>query len=253
MPTGSIIAHSSTLEFSTLIWNMIMASRGALYVYWGTKYKSYLDRSIASLKKFHPDLPVHVETLPDESTLLDKARMAEMTPFDETLFLDVDTVVMGPLDFGFERAAQFGLACSICECPWARRYGGLKGRGDMVEYNTGVLFFTQQARPLFDAWAACVDEIDSSIRFINEGQVYVMPLNDQAGFAGAVVETGCSPYVLPYNWNFRPEHHLSFFGPIKIWHAYPDPPADMVRMNEYYATPDPIIQFAWTAKPQTGR
>jgi hypothetical protein len=47
--------------------------------------------------------------------------MAAMTPFEETLFLDADTVPLGRLDFGFEQAQRFGLACCICEVPWARR------------------------------------------------------------------------------------------------------------------------------------
>jgi hypothetical protein len=36
--------------------------------------------------------------------------MLEVTPFEETLFLDNDTVVLGRLDYGFQKASQFGLA-----------------------------------------------------------------------------------------------------------------------------------------------
>ncbi len=118
---------------------------GAVYVVWGKVDKTILDRSIASLKAHHPDLPVHIEHLPDEATLLDKARLLDFTPFEETLFLDMDTVVMGNLDFGFRKGREVGLALCICECPWARRYGGLAG--DVVEYNTGVMFFTKRPGP----------------------------------------------------------------------------------------------------------
>jgi len=45
-------------------------------------------------------------------------------------------------------AIKHALACCICENPWARRYGGLQG--DLVEYNTGVQFFTRAAKPYFD-------------------------------------------------------------------------------------------------------
>jgi hypothetical protein len=65
--------------------------------------------------------------------------MMELSPFEETLYLDADTVVLDRLDFGFEQAARFGVACCICECPWARRYRGLPN-DDGVEYSTGVLF-----------------------------------------------------------------------------------------------------------------
>src|SRR5262249_10934835 len=75
----------------------------------------------------------------------------ESSPFDETLFLDADTVVLDRLDFGFDQAQRFGLACSICECPWSRRYRGLP-KDDGVEYNTGVLFFTRSVQALFSRW-----------------------------------------------------------------------------------------------------
>src|SRR5438067_9971407 len=96
--------------------------RGVLYVKWGNRLDHALARSVASLKAVHPDLPIHVHELPVASSLLDKANMFDWTPFQETLYLDVDTVVLGRLDYGFERAQRHTLACAICECPWARRY-----------------------------------------------------------------------------------------------------------------------------------
>ena len=167
--------------------------------------------------------------------------MHRLTPFEETLFLDSDTVVLDRLDFGFEMAAQHGLAVSICECPWARRYGGLDG--DVVEYNTGVIFFNQKSYHVFDAWDACGRDIDSSILFYQGTSVVRMPFNDQAGFAKAIIDTGFNPYVLPYNWNFRPMWHRTFWGPIKIWHDYSDPPAEVVAWTNNQANAGAIIQF----------
>ena len=115
---------------------------------WGTRHDHLLERSMASLKEYHPALPVHVhrvnaafEEVDSASMLLHKARISEISPFKTTLFLDADTMVLGTLDYGFEMARQHGLACCICECPWARRYNGLRFSGDLIEYNTGVLFF----------------------------------------------------------------------------------------------------------------
>ncbi|NQV99365.1 MAG: hypothetical protein HQ483_06690 [Rhodospirillales bacterium] len=214
---------------------MSTAGRGVLYVVWGDYNKVALNRSLASLKTYHPELPVHIETLPAGSTLLDKAAMLEITPFAETVFLDVDTVVMGNLDFGFTKARQFDTALCICECPWARRYGGLDG--DMIEYNTGVIFFTTLAKPLFDCWRKRAPEIDSSIDFVVDGQAGRMPLNDQAGFAAAVEETGKQPFILPHNWNFRPKWQKSWYGPLKIWHDYGDPPAALITHNLQQSDP----------------
>ena len=129
-----------------------MVKRGVLYVVWGEYDGGALERSRQSLARVHPDMPVEVIELPAGSTLLDKARMMELSPFEETLFLDADTVVLDDLSYGFEQVRRFGLACSICECPWARRYTGLSG--DMVEYNTGVLLFYRIRKAGFQCLAS---------------------------------------------------------------------------------------------------
>ena len=219
-----------------------MSRRGAVYIVWGDYDPAILERSIASLSVYHPELPVHTERLADGATLLDKARVLDISPFEETLFLDMDTVVLGDLEFGFRKGSEAGLALCICECPWARRYAGLSG--DLVEYNTGVMFFTDQARRVFDVWKDLAGAIDSSILFMSGGQPVRMPLNDQAGFAKAIDDTGFVPYVLPMNWNFRPTWHKSWFGPIKIWHAYEAVPEALGEHNARQAAPDSIIGFS---------
>ncbi|MEJ0070814.1 MAG: hypothetical protein WDO24_21130 [Pseudomonadota bacterium] len=40
--------------------------------------------------------------------------MFEHSPFETTVYLDADTVVLGRLDYGFEMAERFGLACCHC-------------------------------------------------------------------------------------------------------------------------------------------
>jgi len=218
-------------------------SRGVLYLHWGERCPHLVQRSLASLRAVHPSLPVHIHTLPSHATLLEKSAMLDLSPFDETLYLDADTVVLDSLDFGFEHARRFGLACCICECPWARRYGGLSG--DLIEYNTGVLFFTRAAKPLFDAWKHWCRHLDSSIQFLDARQeLRIMPLNDQGGFARAVAETNFHPGVLPLNWNFRPQWHHGFFGPIKIWHDYADPPAIVHQITRQQSSGQKIINFS---------
>ena len=190
-------------------------SRGALYLIWGDRQEALLGRSLDSLRRFHPELPVHVERL-SGAGLLTKSRLHDFTPFCETLFLDSDTVVCDRLDGGFDAALRFGLACAICECPWARRYNAFLGDAkyaDLVEYNSGVLFFTQQAAPVFDTWKRHVVALDSSIAFYSKGRVRTMPVNDQAGLALALRETKFNPFALPGNWNFRPQWQRSFFRP----------------------------------------
>lgn len=220
-------------------------SRGVLYIVWGESVERWLQRSISSVKEVHPELSVEVVRAPDDGPfqgLAAKSRMFARTPFDETLFLDADTVVLDRLDFGFEKAARFGLACCINESPWAGRYDALRNHRDMIEYNTGVLFFTRKAQAVFEAWARLAPAMDSASRSVRDGKGVKMPFNDQCSFAAAVEEAGTAPFVLPLNWNFRAEFMDSFFGPLKIFHGYMDPPEGIGELNARYRTGTQIIQ-----------
>ena len=225
-----------------------MAKRGVLYMVWGDRVVPYLERSLASVREWHPELPIHIERLEagvdPVKALLRKARMLDISPFEETVFLDADTVVLGRLDFGFDRARQFHLACTINGCPWARRYGDPRLGGDLIEYSTGVLFFTRAARPVFDAWAACVDKVDSSIEWQEpDGRPGRTPFADQAGFAKAVEDTRFCPFVLPLNWNYSAWWFRAFYGPIRIWHDYAEVPDFLRQQNRTYLDPKTRIRF----------
>lgn len=214
--------------------------RGALFVVWGTVHEALLERALASVKKHHPELPIHVHRAEPNSSdvhfgrhhptnLAIKASMCDVSPFDTTLFLDVDTVVLGRLDYPFEKAEQFGIAARICEHPWARRYHK-SIKGGVREFNTGVLFFSKTATPLFDRWKELTSLDSSSFFRQDDGNVITMVANDQCGFAAAVEELGINPFVLPTNYNFRPQWDRSWFGPILVWHDYQNPPDNLQEL-----------------------
>lgn len=223
-------------------------TRGIISIYWGDESKLPIERLKASVKKFHPELSHEIikVNVPESEicSLNQKAAMFDLSPFDETLFLDIDTVVMGRLDYGFDKASQFGLALAICESPWAKRYRKVFS-GDQIEYNTGVIFFNKKAEPVFKAWADLSDKIDSENIGVSfeTGEMFKQVANDQASFALAVEQVEFNPFVLPLNWNFRPMWHRSFCGPIKIWHDYADPPQFFQELNAYYSNNDSIIQY----------
>jgi hypothetical protein len=220
-----------------------MDQRGVLYLVWNDTDR-YLNRSISSLRALHPDLPVHVQHLPPGSTLLSKARLSEYSPFETTLYLDADTVVLGRLDFGFNQAERHGLACCICEAPQARRFPALQQYGDIVEYNTGVLFWHTKAKPLFDEWSSLAPILDSKLPFLTIEGRKVMPENDQASFALAVHNTDFNPFILPLNYNLRPMWQKGFFGDIKIWHDYGEVPQALLTWNKSQTTEGAIIAYA---------
>lgn len=187
-------------------------------MYWGDT--KYLDRSRESLEKTNPGLPIHVVELTGNPTWLDKALMYDLSPFETTLFLDTDTIVLGDVTYAIQKAQQHGIACCINECPWARRYAGLADAGDMVEYNTGVVAFSKSAGALFRKWKELSHEVNSYSEYDVRGVTHAQLNADQCSFALAISELGANPFVLPVNWNFRPRFHRVWFGDIKIWHAY---------------------------------
>jgi hypothetical protein len=215
-------------------------ARGVLYIKWGSPLDAILNRSLQSLHAIHPELPVHIVKFPDNTDIMAKSTMFDLSPFEETLFLDVDTVVLSRLDFAFEAAQRHGIACCISECPWARRYAVLSNAGDVIEYNTGVVFFTRAAKAVFDLWRDSAPKIDSSCRFYADNELRV-GYNDQSPFAYAVRQLQFNPYVLPQNWNLRPAWQRIFWGPLKIWHAYEDVPPSVVEFTRQQEQPGAII------------
>ena len=204
--------------------------RGALYMVWGEAAEREAQASAASLSLSNPGLAYTIHRMPEGSCLLDKAEMFDISPYEETVFLDSDTRILGDLSFGFERAREYGIACCICECPWASRYPSIAG--DCIEYNTGVLFFDKRhagAERVFYAWQDYAGAVDSSITWDCGGRTLRMPYNDQAGFALAVEAEKFNPFVLPMNWNFRPQWHRTWFGGLKVWHGRHDVPVEITN------------------------
>jgi len=136
-----------------------------------------------------------------------KASIYDLSPFDETLFLDSDTEILGgDLGFGFGKAAKHGIAMCLNPASLACRSGNKGGFSPhAIEYNTGVIFFRKSpdVEAVFNSWKKHINITDA----------------DQPGFAKAMDETDFNPYVLPNNWNFRAGQDHQCFGPVNIWHS----------------------------------
>jgi hypothetical protein len=224
-------------------------TRGILYLVWKghADPTAALERSIASLERWHPELKCHVQWLSGDVTLLDKAKMLDLSPFDETLFLDADTVVMGDLNYGFQQAQRFGVSLCININPWARRYAGLVDAGETTEYDTGVIFFDKRqaaVQELFQAWKDNCD-LDSSVRFLGPDGIAQMAVNDQCSFAHAVASQRFNPWILPVNYNVHPRWQKTIFGPIRILHDYKEVPSGLEKWNEDQSEYGGVIKCAY--------
>jgi hypothetical protein len=225
--------------------------RGVLWMRWGET--PGLERSRASVRHWHPELPQHVAEMPADSTVLCKSKMYDLSPFEETLFLDADTTVLGKLDYGYAIAGIHGIALTHSANPWQRRYYKMSCRQDDVEYSSGVVFFNKRttagdcnesvAKRVFDEWKAL--NFDSRCKYTDDaGVTHEQEHNDQALLSLAIHRELFNPFVLPPNWNFVPRWQKQFFGPLKIWHGLEDIPQSLLKWNEEQAQPDAVIQCA---------
>lgn len=188
---------------------------GVLYVYWGNGPEVDLQKSLHSVKKLGYDY--HIVKLEGQRHYGDKARMYELSPFETTLFLDTDTILLDNINYGFEKANRHGLALSIAPACYARRF--IKNCGDWIEYNSGVIFFRKSDRveEVFEKW-------------IKHAHRY--PTSDQSSLTIALEDTHFNPFVLPQNYNFRSHLKVNpIFGPIKIWHSKDSLPKNIVEWN----------------------
>lgn len=192
-------------------------TKGIVYLVWGNYNKDLLKRSIRSAN----ENSYNAFVIEDDTNFLNfqkRQSLFDLSPFDQTLYLDIDTIIKGDLSFGFDMAQKFGIAC--CIAPASSAYIVKESvpirhimPKDLPQYNCGVIFFDKlKASKTFKRYSHLLRiNIESSS-------------NDQPFFSQAIYET-INPYILPPNWNFR--HHLSYapkalHGSVKIVHSKQD-------------------------------
>ena len=152
-----------------------------------------------------------------------KSEMINYIPegYDSYLFLDSDTVVLGDISLGFEKAKQYGIALSPEPHYCLDRYfnfgkilkkESIKCAGQL-QYNTGVIFFRldHKVKEVFQKW------------HLFAGKYFPEFNNDQPYFSMALEYCFFNPYTLSINYNYRGTgEHIS--GDVRIWHShYPMP------------------------------
>jgi len=129
-----------------------------------------------------------------------KTRLALLSPYEETLALDADTVVLSSIDKIWENLSKGPVALCRDSCPTLAHvpHGTLKEflytvnsyPPSAMQYNTGVMLWRRStaALKLFREW----NKEWQKFRHI-----------DQLAFIRAVQNTGIMPIVLPsgFNWN----------------------------------------------------
>ncbi|MDB6071610.1 MAG: hypothetical protein JWL81_2781 [Verrucomicrobiales bacterium] len=157
-------------------------NRGIIYLASGGRsYLGELLTSFHSLRKFEPDLPVTVfsrftvprglkncTALPitsDEHPLKLKVLTLKESPYEETLFLDTDTTIRGPLMPVFDKLADHDFAAANShEANWSVQPARFVALVKKRDYNTGVLLYRKSHAMLkfLSQWEAAVLAQDAS-------------------------------------------------------------------------------------------
>lgn len=151
--------------------------KGVVYVAYGTRARKEATESIRSLRLIH-DYPVMVisdEELPSAKTLIfddggargrwAKVNLYKLSPFEDTLYLDADTRVLGDLAFGFYLLNLGADLVIVASRPQGidalkhlsteeRQYTLAKLTHFPLQLNTGVMFWRRNdaVGALFEAW-----------------------------------------------------------------------------------------------------
>ncbi len=208
---------------------MSESDKGILYVAIGERMRQPLVRSIASVRK-HLDLPITLVTDLAEPPVVDRVIEVEWPgrpgyavkpafvprlPYERTLYLDTDTVVLHsdaakPMEllthrYGYHAAAVHGLS--------RRMHKVAPDLMCVPSFNSGVLFLRR---------SSIIQRAMRRWRNLYRGG------EDEVALTKALLETKTPTYCLPCEWNYRGfglnhwrairiVHHHSFLEPTDKW------------------------------------
>jgi len=158
-----------------------MSERGVVYIAYGAPARRETEKSIKSLRRVHPALPVTVVSdahfgmgvnlrrVPerDMGGRWQKTRAYEYSPYELTLLLDADTRVHGTIDTGFAALAdgyELAVTASVNageRCLWHVAEADREAAFNLYEADNllamqgGVIFFRKcrRVQRFFQAWA----------------------------------------------------------------------------------------------------
>lgn len=184
-----------------------MTTRGAIYVATGAAHVAVAVRSAATLKRHNPDLPVTLfcdhdpgaAEVDDVQLIEDGHRRSKLdwigqSPYDQTLFLDNDTVVRADLSDAFDLLDRFDLCAThvyLWDRPRHRRVWKQAPPDAFAEINTGVIFFRRTPRVMqfLSDWQAAFRDAAKT--------------TDQFTFRELLWASDLRFYILPQQYNKR--------------------------------------------------
>ena len=128
-------------------------NQGILLVAYGEKYHKELDICRAQIEAIWPGVAIHVAQGPEatEPHMLCKIDAMINTPFDWTMYMDVDTWMVEPMPEVFELLNRFDIA--LCHCDYREVYP-VDAPASFPEYSAGLVVWRKNRRTwdLFSSW-----------------------------------------------------------------------------------------------------
>ncbi|MDP9138747.1 MAG: hypothetical protein M3N38_11320 [Pseudomonadota bacterium] len=174
----------------------------------------------------------------------------QLCQLDEALFLDCDTLFLGPVEELFDVLRHFEMG--ITPAPQQFSHTGVRGgvydllppvSTAVPEWNGG--FILARVTEAFRSFARTWSTLFESCR----ARGYHM---DQAALRSAVVTSSLRSITLPVNYNFRANFAQSIKGPVKVLHAHGELYEIAKSINETLKTrfyqPDPALIHGFKPK-----
>lgn len=233
-------------------------SKGAIYVAFGYEYVIQALNSIRSLKSIHPELPVTIVTnlninninqqklidkgsnnplfdniifldIPDKDNRLIKTKVNEYSPYDDTLYLDCDTIVKSSIIEGYNLLEYFDLCIPAYPIPPHHMVNSWNGDIHLspieLEYSSywggGIRFFKNDTTSeFFEMWNHCYKKYGYQ--------------KDQFSLIHAIFTSDVRIHPLDLTWDVTDNNinwHDEIRNNIRIYH-YTHAPFDQLRQVE---------------------
>jgi len=208
-----------------------------VFVVWGAEYVDLALRASRSehLREFDKLLITDRETPVDTNDeisllrvdfeLVNNARKAEISRhlpqrWTNFILLDSDTVVLGDLALGVEKALRHGIAMAPANTYLLEQYPrvetvmqreGIQPRGQ-IQYNAGVVFFSTSypgVKAVLDLWLQLCKRYSEAKYAWSGDQPYLNLALELSEF---------STYCLSRNYNYRPSS-IPIQGIVRVWHS----------------------------------
>jgi hypothetical protein len=240
-------------------------NRGVIYICTGKKFYGECLRSVASLKKHNPGLSVtiyserhDVDSIFDNSVVLKQPRFSMVdkvcniwkTPYNETLYIDTDTLITASLDEYFDVLEYCDFAGTIESARGWWYEGKMDIPRGLCDINGGVLCFknTPAVMGALRQWYTEYQKTSVWLKEYGPGHWYLT--NDQPSLRKLIwTNRDIRVAILPDEYNALRLFGTRLWGEAKIVHGRGDIGRIAAEMNADAGKNRVFLQGAGTVKP----